>query len=52
MAGSRTLKLSILADVDNLKKNLDTGSKEVSPSVTKRYRCYRCSNCVRRRTNP
>jgi hypothetical protein len=29
MAGSRTLKLSILADVDNLKKNLDTGSKEV-----------------------
>jgi hypothetical protein len=29
MAGNRTLKLSILADVDNLKKNLDTGSKEV-----------------------
>jgi len=29
MAGSRTLKLSILADVDNLKKNLETGSKEV-----------------------
>ena len=29
MSGSRTLKLSILADVDNLKKNLDTGSKEV-----------------------
>ena len=29
MAGSRTLKLSILADVDNLKKNLDQGSKEV-----------------------
>ena len=29
MAGSRTLKLSILADVDNLKKNLDAGSKEV-----------------------
>lgn len=29
MAGSRTLKLSILADVDNLKKNLDVGSKEV-----------------------
>ncbi len=29
MAGTRTLKLSILADVDNLKKNLDTGSKEV-----------------------
>lgn len=29
MAGSRTLKLSILADVDNLKKNLDTGAKEV-----------------------
>ncbi|NDE96629.1 MAG: hypothetical protein EB045_05920 [Actinobacteria bacterium] len=29
MAGSRTLKLSILADIDDLKKNLDTGSKEV-----------------------
>ena len=29
MAGNRTLKLSILADVDNLKKNLDSGSKEV-----------------------
>lgn len=29
MAGSRTLKLSILADVDNLKKNLGEGSKEV-----------------------
>lgn len=29
MSGSRTLKLSILADVDNLKKNLDVGSKEV-----------------------
>jgi hypothetical protein len=29
MTGSRTLKLSILADVDNLKKNLDVGSKEV-----------------------
>lgn len=29
MAGSRTLKLSILADVDNLKKNLDSGSKDV-----------------------
>lgn len=29
MAGSRTLKLSILADVDNLKKELTTGSKEV-----------------------
>jgi hypothetical protein len=28
--GSRTLKLSILGDVDNLKKNLDSGSKEVS----------------------
>ena len=28
MAGSRTLKLSILADVADLKKNLDTGSKE------------------------
>ena len=29
MAGSRTLKLSILANVDDLKKKLDTGSKEV-----------------------
>jgi len=29
MAGSRTLKLSILADVDDLKKKLDVGSKEV-----------------------
>jgi hypothetical protein len=29
MAGSRTLKLSILADVADLKKNLDSGSKEV-----------------------
>ena len=29
IGGSRTLKLSILADIDNLKKNLDTGSKEV-----------------------
>ena len=29
MAGSRTLKLSILADVDDLKKNLDKGSNEV-----------------------
>jgi hypothetical protein len=29
MAGSRTLKLSILADVADLKKNLDTGAKEV-----------------------
>lgn len=29
MAGSRTLKLSILADVDQLKKNLDKGSAEV-----------------------
>lgn len=29
MAGSRTLKLSILADVDNLKKGLDDGSKDV-----------------------
>lgn len=29
MAGTRTLKLSILADVDNLKKELDKGSKEV-----------------------
>lgn len=29
MAGNRTLKLSILGDVDNLKKSLDTGSKDV-----------------------
>lgn len=29
MAGSRTLKLSILADIDDLKKNLNNGSKEV-----------------------
>ena len=29
MAGSRTLKLSILADVDDLKKKLDAGSNEV-----------------------
>ncbi|NDB67547.1 MAG: hypothetical protein EB015_05970 [Methylocystaceae bacterium] len=29
MSGSRTLKLSILADVDDLKKKLDDGSKEV-----------------------
>jgi len=29
MAGSRTLKLSILADVDDLKKKLDVGAKEV-----------------------
>jgi hypothetical protein len=29
MAGSRTLKLSILADIDNLKKNLTKGSNEV-----------------------
>lgn len=29
MAGSRTLKLSILADVDDLKKKLNTGSDEV-----------------------
>lgn len=29
MAGSRTLKLSILADIDDLKKNLGTGAKEV-----------------------
>jgi hypothetical protein len=28
--GSRTLKLSILGDVDNLKKSLDSGSSEVS----------------------
>jgi len=30
MAGSRTLKLSILADVDNLRKGLDSGSKDVA----------------------
>jgi len=30
MAGSRTLKLSILADVDNLTKNLKAGEQEVS----------------------
>jgi hypothetical protein len=29
MAGNRTLKLSILADVDNLRKNLGEGSKDV-----------------------
>jgi hypothetical protein len=29
MAGNRTLKLSILGDVDNLKKSLDAGSKDV-----------------------
>lgn len=29
MAGSRTLKLSILADVDNLKKSLDSGAQDV-----------------------
>ena len=28
--GSRTLKLAILGDIDNLKKNLDQGSNEVS----------------------
>jgi hypothetical protein len=28
-SGSRTLKLSILADIDNLKKNLNTGSNQV-----------------------
>ena len=30
MAGSRTLKLSILADVDNLKKGLDNGTKDIA----------------------
>lgn len=30
MAGSRTLKLSILADIDNLKKNLSSGSQDVA----------------------
>ena len=29
LGGSRTLKLSILADIDNLKKNLTAGSGEV-----------------------
>jgi hypothetical protein len=29
MAGNRTLKLSILADVDNLKKNLDSSANDV-----------------------
>lgn len=29
MAGNRTLKLSILGDVDNLRKSLDSGSKDV-----------------------
>jgi len=29
VGGSRTLKLSILADIDNLKKNLNSGSNEV-----------------------
>ena len=28
--GSRTLKLAILGDIDNLKKNLDNGTREVS----------------------
>jgi phage-related protein len=36
MAGqSRTLKLSILADIDNLKKNLTSGSQEVQSFGTK-----------------
>ncbi len=29
MAGSRTLKLSILADIDNLTKNLNKGEQDV-----------------------
>ena len=29
MAGNRTLKLSILADIDGLKKGLDAGDKEI-----------------------
>lgn len=33
--GSRTLKLSILGDIDNLKKNLDAGSNEVQGFGTK-----------------
>jgi hypothetical protein len=35
MAQSRTLKLSILADVDNLTKNLKTGSQDVDTFGTK-----------------
>lgn len=35
MAGSRTLKLSILADVDDLRKNLSKGSEEVSSFTDK-----------------
>ena len=35
MADSRTLKLSILADIDNLKKNLNAGSNEVDGFGTK-----------------
>lgn len=35
MAGSRTLKLSILADIDDLKKNLGAGAKEVEGFGTK-----------------
>lgn len=35
MAGSRTLKLSILADVDDLKKKLDSGSNEVEGFAAK-----------------
>ena len=35
MADSRTLKLSILADIDNLKKNLNAGSNEVEGFGTK-----------------
>ncbi len=34
MAGSRTLKLSILADVDDLKKKLDTAPVSLPISST------------------
>ena len=37
MAGSRTLKLSILADIDNLVKGLDKGNKETENFATKAY---------------
>lgn len=35
MAGSRTLKLSILADVDQLRRNLSSGSQEVEGFASK-----------------
>ena len=37
MAGSRTLKLSILADIDNLVKGLNQGNKETENFATKAY---------------